>query len=115
MSKFIGVDIVEFDEIKEKLSDRFINRILSVREQERYYKMKSTDARLAYLAGRFAAKEAYTKVYKKFEHSVNFVDVEILNDDNGAPYILSKYRPEDVVNVSISHSRNYAIAVCIID
>lgn len=115
MSKLVGIDIVEFEEIKERLSDRFINRLLSEREQVRYYKMKSTDARLAYLAGRFAAKEAYTKVYKKFDHSLNFVDVEILNDDDGAPYIISKFRPEDNVNVSISHSRNYAIAICIKD
>lgn len=113
MSKFIGIDIVEFEEIKERLSDRFINRILSVREQERYFKMKSTDARIAYLAGRFAAKEAYTKVYKNFDHSLNFTDVEILNDEYGAPYLLSKYRPNDMINVSISHSRNYAVAVCI--
>lgn len=114
MSKFIGIDIVEFEEIKERLSDRFINRILSEREQDRYYHMKSTDARIAYLAGRFAAKEAYTKVYKNFDHSLNFTDVEILNDEYGAPYIVSKYRPEDSVNVSISHSRNYAVAVCIL-
>ena len=114
MSKVIGIDIVEFEEIKERLSDRFINRILSEREQERYYQMKSTDARIAYLAGRFAAKEAYTKVYKNFDHSLNFTDVEILNDEYGAPYILSKYRPKDNVNVSISHSRNYAVAVCIL-
>lgn len=115
MSKVIGIDIVEFEEIKEKLSDRFINRILSKKEQERYFSMKNTDSRIAYLAGRFAAKEAYTKVYKNFDHSLNFVDVEILNDEFGAPYIVSKYRPEDKVNVSISHSRNYAVAVCILD
>lgn len=114
MSKFIGIDIVEFEEIKEKLSDRFIQRILSEKEQERYFKMKSTEARIAYLAGRFAAKEAYTKVYKNFDHSLNFTDVEILNDEYGAPYIVSKYRPEDNIAVSISHSRNYAVAVCIL-
>lgn len=113
MSKFVGIDIVEFEEIKERLSDRFINRILSEREQVRYYNMKSTEARIAYIAGRFAAKEAYTKVYKNFDHSLNFTEVEILNDEYGAPYIESKYRPEDEVNVSISHSRNYAVAVCI--
>lgn len=113
MSKLIGIDIVEFEEIKEKMSDRFIHRILSEKEMERYLKMKSTDARIAYLAGRFAAKEAYTKVYKNFDHSLNFTDVEILNDEYGAPYIISKYRPEDFVSVSISHSRNYAVAVCI--
>ena len=114
MSKLVGIDIVEFEEIKERLSDRFIQRLLSEREQDRYYKMKSTDARIAYLGGRFAAKEAYTKVYKNFDHSLNFTDVEILNDEYGAPYIVSKYRPEDKVEVSISHSRNYAVAVCIL-
>jgi holo-[acyl-carrier protein] synthase len=113
MSKLIGIDIVEFEEIKEKLSDRFIRRILSEKELERYFNMKSTEARIAYLAGRFAAKEAYTKVYKNFDHSLNFTDVEILNDEYGAPYIISKYRPEDCISVSISHSRNYAVAVCI--
>jgi holo-[acyl-carrier protein] synthase len=113
MSKMIGIDIVEFEEIRERLSDRFIQRILSLREQERYFNMKSTEARVAYIAGRFAAKEAYTKVYKNFDHSLNFTDVEILNDENGAPYIVSTYKPEDKVEVSISHSRNYAVAVCI--
>lgn len=113
MSKLVGIDIVEFEEIKERLSDRFIQRLLSSNELERYYKMKSTDARIAYLAGRFAAKEAYTKVYKNFDHSLNFTDVEILNDEFGAPYIVSKYRSEDHIEVSISHSRNYAVAVCI--
>ncbi len=113
MNKLIGIDIVEFEEIKERLSDRFIKRLLSTKELERYYYMKSMDARIAYLAGRFAAKEAYTKVYKNFDHMLNFTDVEILNDEYGAPYIISKYRPEDKVEVSISHSRNYAVAVCV--
>lgn len=109
----IGIDIVEFDEIKERLSDRFIGRVLSVREQERYFTMKSIDSRIAYLAGRFAAKEAYTKVYVNFEKPLNFKEVEILNDEYGAPYLVSKYKPEDQIKVSISHSRNYAVAVCL--
>jgi len=113
MNKIVGIDIVEFEEIKERLSDRFIARILSERELVRYNNMTSTDAKLAYIAGRFAAKEAYTKVYKNFDHSLNFTDVEILNDEFGAPYIVSKYRPDDSISVSISHSRNYAVAVCI--
>jgi holo-[acyl-carrier protein] synthase len=113
MSKNIGIDIVEFEEIRERLSERFVNRILSDQELVRYHQMKKTDQKIAYLAGRFAAKEAYTKVYKKFEEPLNFKDVIILNDPYGAPYIISKYRPTDRVSVSISHSRNYAVAVCI--
>lgn len=111
MNKAVGIDIVEIEEIKEKLSDRFVHRILSEPELERYYAIKNTERRLQYLAGRFAAKEAYTKVYGKFETPLNFVDVVILNDDNGAPYIQSTYRSSDILHVSISHSRNYAIAI----
>lgn len=113
MSKEIGVDIVEFADIKERISDRFINRILSIRELERYNKITNEQRKLEFIAGRFAAKEAYTKVYKRFLTPLNFVDVEILTDEFGAPYIESKYMPNDVVKVSISHSKNYVIAMCI--
>ncbi len=113
MSKDIGVDIVEFAQIKEKISDKFINRILSIRELERYNKIKNEQRKLEYIAGRFAAKEAYTKVYKKFLTPLSFVDVEVLTDEFGAPYIESKYMPDDIVKVSISHSKNYVIAMCI--
>lgn len=113
MSKEVGIDIVEFVEIKERLSDRFIERILSDEELKLYHRITNSDRKISFLAGRFAAKEAYTKVYKKFEEPLNFKDVTILNDETGAPYIISKYRPEDKIVLSISHSRNYAVAVAI--
>ncbi len=112
MSKAIGIDIVEFDQIKAKLSDKFIKRILSKNEIQRYNEITSPQRKLEYISGRFAAKEAYTKIYKKFEKSLNFTDVEVLNDELGAPYIISKYRPNDTILVSISHSVNYVVAIC---
>ena len=108
----VGIDIVEFDEIKERLSKRFIERILSEQEMAIYHKITNTDRKIAFLAGRFAAKEAYTKVYQTFEKPVNFKDVTILNNEYGAPYLTSIYRPNDDIKVSISHSRNYAVAIC---
>ena len=113
MSKEIGVDLVEFAQIKEKINDRFIKRILSNRELSRYNSISNDQRKLEYIAGRFAAKEAYTKVYKNFNTPLNFVDVEVLTDEFGAPYIESKYMPDDIVKVSISHSNNYVIAVCL--
>ncbi len=112
MSKAIGIDIVEFSQIKPKVNDRFIKRILSVNELKRYSSISNEQRKLEYLAGRFAAKEAYTKVYKHFESPLNFVDVEILNDQDGAPYLKSKYMPNDKILISISHSSNYVIAIC---
>lgn len=111
MSKSIGIDIVEFNQIKPKLSDKFIRRILSDKELERYNSISHKQRKLEYVSGRFAAKEAYTKVYKKFNTPLNFVDVEVLNDELGAPYIISKYKPEDKILVSISHSANYVVAI----
>ncbi|MBU1020888.1 MAG: holo-ACP synthase [Firmicutes bacterium] len=113
MSREIGIDIVEFAEIKKKISEKFVKRILSISELQRYDSISNEKRKLEYIAGRFAAKEAYTKVYKRFEEPLNFVDVQVLSDEFGAPYIISKYRPEDTVKVSISHSENYVVAICI--
>ncbi len=111
----VGIDIVEFEEIKERLSERFIHRILGDQELEKYKTIKNPERRISFLAGRWAAKEAYTKLYKHFESPLNFRDVEVLNESSGAPYIVSTYKPEDKIKISISHSRNYAVAVCVLE
>ena len=109
----VGIDIVEFSEIKKKLSDKFINRILSVKELEKYNTITNDKRKIEYLAGRFAVKEAYTKVYKSFETPLNFKDVSVLNDEFGAPYIQSLYKPSDKLEVSISHSTHYVVAIVV--
>lgn len=111
MSKAVGIDIVEFNQIKPKLSDKFIKRILSKNELAKYNSIAHEQRKIEYISGRFAAKEAYTKVYKEFDQPLNFVDVEVLSDELGAPYIKSSYRPEDNILVSISHSANYVVAI----
>ena len=113
MSKAIGIDIVEFKQILPKLNDKFINRILSKNELIRYNSITNEQRRLEYISGRFAVKEAYTKIYRRFDKPLNFTDVEVLNDEFGAPYIISSYKPEDKILVSISHSANYVVAICI--
>lgn len=108
----VGIDIVELARIKEKMNERFINRILSDEEKQVFLQLTHEQRKLEYLAGRFAAKEAYTKLYKRFETPLNFSDVSVLNDEFGAPYIVSKYKPEDSITCSISHSEHYVVAIC---
>jgi len=65
-------------------------------------------------ADRFAAKEA---VYKAFgdERSLGWKDMTILNDENGKPYC--QLRNKDLkgkILISISHTKNYAVASAII-
>jgi len=112
MNNAIGIDLVELEQLKDKATEAFINRILSDRELPLYQAISHPQKQLEFLAGRFAAKEAYTKVYQTFDVPLNFKDVSILKNDNGAPYIESKYRPKDRVLVSISHTEHYAVAIC---
>ncbi len=110
----IGVDLVELDEIETRSTEKFVSRLLSVEEKRIYDKINDRKRRIGFLAGRFAAKEAYTKAYGSFDEPLNFRDVAILNDDAGSPYVVSKYRPEDTVLISISHSRRHAVAFCMV-
>ncbi len=110
--KGIGIDIVEFSQMQAHHSENFVRRILSAAEQSVYDIMTTEKRKLEYLAGRFAAKEAYTKAYGHFERPLNFNEVSVLPDDDGKPVIHSPYRPEDICHLSISHSPHYVVAVC---
>lgn len=111
----IGIDIVDIEDIKNKMSDAFIHRILSEDELAYFNTITRKKRKLQYLAGRFAGKEAYTKAYGTFESPLNFKDVSILHDANNAPYIVSLYRPHDSLKISISHSNTYATAIVMVD
>jgi|AntDeeMinimDraft_5_1070356.scaffolds.fasta_scaffold58476_2 holo-[acyl-carrier protein] synthase len=112
MNDGIGVDIVEFEEIRAHLNAKFVTRVLSIEEMAIYDTMNTDKRRLEFLGGRFAAKEAYTKAYGSFETPLNFNEVSILKGPNGKPYVKSVYRAQDTVLISISHSKQYVVAIC---
>ena len=62
MIKGIGIDITELGRIKKILErqPRFPERILTENEIERFEKLKG-QRKIEYFAGRFAAKEAFSK------------------------------------------------------
>ena len=64
MIKGIGMDIVEIGRLSRVLSrqPRLPERILTLREQE-VFRTLSEKRQLEFLAGRFAAKEAFAKAY----------------------------------------------------
>lgn len=115
MIKGIGIDIVEINRI-ESLTDRmpkFVNRILTKIEIEKYDRLKGK-RKAEYLAGRFAAKEAFSKaVGTGIGKGLQFIDIEIIQDALGKPYI-SKPVSEGVY-LTISHSKEYAVAQVIIE
>ena len=113
----IGVDIIEIGRINRAISrwqDSFLKRIYTRAELEGPHSIPS-------LAARFAAKEAVMKVLGTGTRGVGWTDIEIITNGDGAPLIrlygraLQKSAEIGVVrfDVSMSHSRKYAIAFVI--
>jgi len=117
MIKGIGIDIIELDRIKRSLqkSDRFVQRILTEQEKELFLKLTNERRQVEFLAGRFAAKEAFAKATGTGIGKLSFKDISILQSENGKPYIFAKEFERDNLFVSISHSEEYAVAQVIIE
>jgi holo-[acyl-carrier protein] synthase len=111
----VGVDLIEIDRVAATLK-RFGRRFL-----ERVY----TEGEIAYcrgrapqLAARFAAKEAVMKALGTGTRGVGWREVEVTRKRSGEPGIAlhgrASSRAEHLgisrIAISLSHSRNYAIA-----
>lgn len=113
----IGIDIVELERIEHvwrKNKERFITRILSEAERAKFNEIKSERRKVEFLAGRFAAKEAFAKATGNGIGEIRFSQIEILSNEKGAPILKAPYYDEDRLFVSISHSEAYAVAQVII-
>ena len=115
MIKGIGLDIVEIERIAKAMArtERFKNRILSERELA-LFTTHSTSRKVEFLAGRFAAKEAFSKALGTgIGSTCKLHDIEILRGDAGNPVL---YFKGELVNgfVSITHAQQYAAAQVIL-
>ncbi|ANB62347.1 holo-ACP synthase [Anoxybacteroides amylolyticum] len=110
----VGIDIIELARIEKFIAkEKFIARILTEREKTLLARL-SGRRKVEFLAGRFAAKEAYAKALGTgIGKEVSFQDIEVINDEYGKPAIVSP--TEHQVHVSISHSQEYAVAQVIIE
>jgi holo-[acyl-carrier protein] synthase len=114
----IGIDLIDIDRIQDVLArfpDRFRVRVLTDAEQ-RYCGRK-----IERIAGRWAAKEAISKVLGLGVRGVGWREIEILPNRAGAPQVYLHDRAArraealdlDEVTVSISHERRMAVAVAV--
>lgn len=112
----IGIDMVDLDHmaaVVEK-TPRIIERILTAEELE-LYRARTPKRKLEFLAGRYAAKEAFSKAMGTgIGKVVSFQNVSVLSDEKGCPYI--EESPFDGrAFISISHSQQAAIAQVILE
>ena len=118
-----GIDIVEIERIEKahhKWGDRFLKKIFS--EEEMNY---SFEKRFPYqhLAARFAAKEATLKAFGNGWGRLDSLSlIEVSNNRDGKPQIKLKGNLKKLCNgrslsevvLSMSHSKKFAVASCIL-
>ena len=112
MMKQLGVDIVAVARIRtlgERYGERFLNRVYSVSE------LSTCDRpdRWQCLAGRWAAKEAVIKLLPSRDLPT-LREVEIAPGPEGAPIAVIRGIPWFNCSLSISHEREYAVAVAMV-
>jgi holo-[acyl-carrier protein] synthase len=112
----LGIDIIKVDRIRaslDRFGERFTRRVLT--DQERRYVRDRPET----MAGRWAAKEAVSKVLGLGVRGIGWRDIEIERLPTGQPHVRlhgrAATRAEQLgmgrVAVSISHESDYAVAV----
>ena len=111
----VGMDAIELSRIEKIVvqDSSFIQRVLTPKEYA-VYETLGIKRKVEYLAGRFAAKEAYSKALGTgIGKSVSFQDIEILNTENGQPLLTAPHPYQR--HVSITHTNHDAYAVVILE
>lgn len=112
----LGIDIIRVDRIAASLArfgDRFTRRVLTSGEQRHVRGRPET------MAGRWAAKEAVSKVLGLGVRGIGWRDIEIERLPTGQPAVRLHGRAAvradqlgmDRIAVSISHESEYAVAI----
>lgn len=119
-----GIDLIKIERIEKiikKWGDNFTSRVFTLLERE-YCEKKKRNKYQSY-AGRFAAKEALLKALGLGLREANWKEIEIKNDELGQPIIDTSGKLKNIASakgvskyfISISHTKDYAIAQVIIE
>lgn len=121
MKNLCGTDIIEINRIKDaiqKLGDSFKHRIYTGEEIE--YCEQKGEQKYQHYAARFAAKEAVFKAISVLldnKYQISWKDINIYQDINHKPKVklqqVSLNKIKDI-DISMSHCKEYAIAMAII-
>jgi holo-[acyl-carrier protein] synthase len=102
----IGIDVVSIARISKAMRrERFVERILAPAEREQAHGPR-------WVAGRWAAKEA---VVKALGRPVPFRDIVVTGGPAGAPVARVSAVSGLKIHVSISHDRESAVAMAIVE
>ena len=115
----VGLDLVEISRIRDvylRHGERFISRVYTPEERKRIAVLNDP---AAYLAGRWAVKEAVLKALGTgLTRGITWKDIHVVREPSGAPKVLlagaARKRALDLgmgrILASITHSRDLAAA-----
>lgn len=118
----IGIDICQvkrFDRLKN--NELFIKRVFSQKEIDLCFKRKNIDE---CLSARFAAKEAFIKaIGLGLGEGLSLKEIIIKKDSKGKPSIILEGKTKSIfeklniknIYLSISHEKEFAVAVVVIE
>lgn len=113
-----GVDIANLARIKKayQKNPNFAKKVLTAKELEAFEQL-GPKRQIEFLAGRFSAKEAYSKaVGTGIGSYVSFKDLEILNNKQGQPLIMKHPQASKaVVHLSITHDGDFVVTSVILE
>jgi holo-[acyl-carrier protein] synthase len=119
----LGIDMIEVERVATKIGKEAGFRELVFSVKEIHYCETKTN-KFEHYAARFAAKEAFFKaVGTGWMNGTAFNEIEIINDNSGKPEMMLLGKTLEMmaaagirnIFVSLSHLRNMATAVVIIE
>lgn len=126
MIRGIGCDVVEVKRVADVLAkhgERFVDRLLTPNEKPLYEKRKSLsrDHALAFIASRWAVKEAVSKALGTgIANDVTFHSMEVMHNAKGAPLMIFNDPLKErlmqqglFVHVSITDEKNVVAAFAV--
>ena len=118
-----GWDLIEIERIAKALQrENFCTRIYTAAELS-YAESKKNQRKAASLAAVFAAKEAVAKALGVGLGQIGWREIEVRHDELGKPFValsgraraLAEERGVKNIHLSLSHSREYALAMVILE
>jgi len=118
---FVGIDCLDNDRINKIISnEKFLNKYFT--DYEINYASKTINKSMR-LAGIFCAKEAFLKAIEiGITGDIPLKEIEVKHKKSGSPYLVLSNNAQKLVNslniseikVSISHTGNLSLAICVL-
>lgn len=123
MIRGVGIDLVMTKRIRKlvkRWGDKFLRRVFTPNERK---ELKTSLYPYESLAGKFAAKEAFLKALGKGLFEIPFLEIEVLREEKGKPFISlygkAKQMVQEIniknIHLSISHDGGIAVAFVILE